>query len=56
MTEYNICTHCGKHLNSGETCDCIGALKEQALRLIMELTDEQCEEILHELRVQGIVK
>lgn len=56
MSNYNTCPHCGKHLNFGEACDCIGTLKEEALRLIMELTDEQCEELLHELRVQGIVK
>lgn len=47
MTDYN---------NSGKPCDNVSALKEKALRLIMELTDEQCEEIWRELHVKGIIK
>lgn len=56
MTDYNTCTHLGKYFNSSNPCDRVSTLKEQALRLIKELTDEECEEILRELHVKGIVK
>ena len=49
-------TDCEKYLNSGKPCDCVSALKEEAIRLIMELTDEQCEELWRELHVKGIIK
>lgn len=56
MGYYRTCSHCGAHLDPGETCDCTGALKEKVLHLITKLNDEQCVELLRELHERSLLK
>lgn len=42
MSYYRICKRCGAHLDSGEKCDCVEALRDRAISAILNLTEEQC--------------
>lgn len=38
MSYYCTCPYCGAHLDPGEVCDCLGARRERAAKLIAPLT------------------
>lgn len=42
MSYYRICKRCGAHLDPGEKCDCVEALRDRAISAILNLTEEQC--------------
>ena len=48
MSYFKTCSHCGAHLDPGEKCDCIGAMRAKAFDLVMQLTPAQRDRLLSE--------
>lgn len=42
MSYYKTCPYCGCHLDHGEACDCVEALRDRAISAVLKLTEEQC--------------
>ena len=46
MSLFKTCPHCGAHLDPGEGCDCLPALRAEAKRLLARLTEDEVAEVM----------